>query len=259
MSNDRDIDNPLFIIRSSLNNLQTAIDSYKSPVLYVAKEIHENLTIAQETTIEKSFLERAKKLSKHIDLVKNQMQETTRLEDLSVLQRKVQNLHDHYLLSERVFDYYTDLLHTRSEQGMGPILKGLDKLAYNSLKQGLESINQEIPIAICHLDAGIGAAIISKGIKLWDYQTNPVALIKVVRSSIVTPKLTSIIHECGHQLAKITGWNEELARLIYKTVTNSNLSSELARIWAFCSSEVALTSTAFLNVILLPWLDFVRF
>lgn len=241
MSYDREIDNPLFIIRSSLNNLHTAIQSYKTPVLFVAKDIQENLTTEQKAVLQKSFLDRANNLNKHINLVKNSLQTTTRLEDLFGLQSKLQNLHSHYLLSERVLDYYMDVLHTRSEQGMGILLKGLDRLAYESLKQGYEQINEkeEIPLTICHLDAGIGAAILSKGIQLWDYQANPAALIKIVRSSIATPKLTCVCHECGHQLGKITGWNEELARLIYKTVIDSNFSKDLARYWSFCSSEIA--------------------
>ena len=156
MSQYREIDNPLFIIRSSLNNLQTAIDSYTTPVLSVDRDIQENLTNEQRMTLEKSFLDRAKKLNNHVNLVKNYLQRTTRIEDLLELQHKLQNLHSHYLLSERVFDYYTDLLHTRSEKGMGILLKGLDRLAYESLKQGLEPLNQEIPTTICYLDAGIG-------------------------------------------------------------------------------------------------------
>lgn len=37
---------------------------------------------------------------------------------------------------EQVFDYYVDLLHTRSEQGIGPILSGCDMICYGSLSQG---------------------------------------------------------------------------------------------------------------------------
>ena len=41
---------------------------------------------------------------------------------------------------------------------------------------------------------------------------NPVAAIKVTRHNLQRP--TALIHEAGHQVAHITGWNEELPPLL---------------------------------------------
>jgi hypothetical protein len=232
-------ENAIFILKSSLNNLRIAIESFVSPTSMVSDNLHSNLTDQQVKSIELSFLQRTNVLYLHLKRVENELLQINNIEDLIRIQNEIQNLSDHYYLSEHVFDYYVDLLHTRSEHGMGIILKGCDKIAEVSLRQGLEKLNREIPPVVCFLDAGQGAAILSAGIYLWDYQTNPAALIKVVRSAIPFPRLTSILHECGHQAAKITGWNEELAILIYNTVVNAGYSKALAEIWSSWTSEIA--------------------
>ena len=63
------------------------------------------------------------KLNKQLSLANN-------IEDLVPLQRNIQYLSNRYFLCEKVHDYFMDSLHTRSEQGMGKILKGCDKISY---------------------------------------------------------------------------------------------------------------------------------
>jgi len=216
-----------------------AIESFGSPILTVSESVRQNLTSQQIMALEKSFLNRSQKLETHLKEVNDRFLKVTCIENLHGLQLNLQEVRDHYFLSEQVFDYYVDLLQTRSEHGMGPILKGCDQIAIASLKQGLERLNKEIPPVVCYLDRGDGASILRAGIYLWDYQTNPAAIIKVVRTAIPFPRLTSILHECGHQAAQITGWNEELAILIYKTIHASGYSKELAMLWASWTPEIA--------------------
>ena len=239
MSQSVDLENALFILRTSLNNLQIAIESFESPVLTVSKNIYQNLTTGQILSLEKSFLTRANGLKIDLGKLNNQLSIANNIEDLLILQHNIQDLSNRYFLSEKVFDYYVDLLHTRSEKGMGKILKGCDQIATASLKLALERLGYEVPHVICHLDAGQGAAIIAAGIYLWDYQLNPAALIKVVRVAIPFPRLTSILHECGHQVAKMTGWNEELAAVLYSSIISAGYSKELAKHWSSCASELA--------------------
>lgn len=239
MSNGIELENALFLLRSSLNNLRIAIESFGSPVLTVSDTVRQNLTSQQVIALEKSFLNRAERLEVHFNEVNKDFIGPTTIENLRSLQYKLQKVRDHYFLSEQVFDYYVDLLHTRSEPGMGIILKGCDQLAHASLKQGLQHLDKEIPEIVCYVDRGDGASIMRAGIYLWDYQTNPAAIIKVVRSAIPLPRLTSILHECGHQAAHITGWNRELAGLIYKTILSTGCSKRLAELWSSWASEIA--------------------
>ena len=74
---------------------------------------------------------------------------------------------------------------------------------------------------------------------LWDQQTNPAAIIKVVRSAVPLPRITSILHECGHQVAHITNWNQEISILLQDIVIKAGGSDELAKLWASWGSEVA--------------------
>ena len=63
-----------------------------------------------------------------------------------MLQHNIQHLSNRYFLCEKVHDYFMDSLHTRSEQGMGKILKGCDQIATASLKLGLEKLGYEVPL-----------------------------------------------------------------------------------------------------------------
>ena len=140
---------------------------------------------------------------------------------------------------EQVFDYYVDLLHTRSERGVGPLLKGCDKICYSSLNQGLKRLGLVAPTIVCYLDRGEGASILKSGIYLWDGQSNPAAIIKVVRSAVPLPRLTSILHECGHQASHMTNWNKELAQILYASVFETGGSRYLADLWSSWTSEIA--------------------
>jgi hypothetical protein len=234
-----DLENALFILGSSLKNLQIVIESFGSPVLVVSKDIYNSLSEQQISAIQTSFFNRSIKLKQHFQQVNDRLSKVSSLGELTQLQQDIQHLADHYSLSEKVFDYYIDLLHTRSEKGMGNILNGCDEIALASLRQGLDKLNYNTPPVVCHLDAGQGAAILAAGIYLWDYQTNPAALIKVVRSAIPFPRLTSILHECGHQAAKITGWNEEIEVLIFRTLVSAGYSRKLAQMWRSWAYEIA--------------------
>jgi hypothetical protein len=239
MNLNYELQNAVFILQSSLNNLRITIDSFGSPVHALSDGIIQNLSPEQIQSLELSFQTRANYLRNHLIKVSAQLALTSNIDSVLKLQKSIQHLTDHYYLSEKVYDCYLDFLHTRSEQGMGIILKGCDKIAKSSLQRGLKHLDKEIPPVITYLDFGQGAALLAAGVYLWDYQTNPAALIKVVRSAIPFPRLTSILHECGHQAAKITGWNEELEPLIYDTVSSSGYPKELASLWALWTSEIA--------------------
>ena len=139
---------------------------------------------------------------------------------------------------EQVFDYYVDLLHTRSERGVGPLLKGCDKICYSSLNQGLKRLGL---VHLLSFVISIGRRRIHTkvGIYLWDGQSNPAAIIKVVRSAVPLPRLTSILHECGHQAAHMTNWNKELAQILYASVFETGGSRYLADLWSSWTSEIA--------------------
>jgi hypothetical protein len=232
-------DNAIFLLRSAMNSLKLAIESLGSPVMAISETSRQNLTPQQIMAIEKSFLIRATALEALLEHSRRSFSISNNLENLRLVQLNLGQVRDRYFRSEQVFDYYVDLLQTRSEHGVGPILKGCDQIAYSSLKQGLEGLGHEVPTVVCYLDRGEGASILKSGIYLWDGRTNPTAIIKVVRSAIPLPKLTSIEHECGHQAAHITDWTHELEILLRDTIISLGGSRELAQLWSLWASEIA--------------------
>lgn len=236
-----DAANGLFLLRMSLNSIGAAIDNLNNPIAAISEAARQHLSMIQKTAIENSFMFRTMGLKRQLAYAKQQFARTGDIQnrDLLPLRLKLQEIRDGYFLSEQVFEYYVDILQTRSEKGMGPLLKGCDQIAMESLKQGLQPLNQRVPPVICYQDRGEGASILKAGIYLWDRQVNPAAIIKVVRNKIPLPGLTSILHESGHQAAHITNWNQEVAEILYNTVREEGGTNELATMWSSWASEIA--------------------
>src|SRR5207244_8444614 len=93
-----------------------------------------------------------------------------------------------------------------------------------------------------YVDKGLGASILRAGLRLWDGGSlSPAAAIKVTRQNLYRP--TALIHETGHQVAHIVGWNEELAAALSAALAAE--PPELAATWAGWSSEIAADTYAF--------------
>src|SRR5207302_9346775 len=108
-------------------------------------------------------------------------------------------------------------------------LKACDTLAYRSMSQILDQLGKPTPPALTYVDKGLGASILKAGLRLWDGgEACPVAAIKIVRHNLLRP--TALIHEAGHQVAHIAGWNNELAAVLLAGLSAS--SGELAVVWA---------------------------
>ena len=237
---ERDFNNCLFLQRLSLNSLTIAVNSLLNPVANVSEVSRRYINTKQRMAIESSFQYRTAGLKAHIAELKKKFTNIRNIEELLLFRSNLQSARDHYFSTEQVFEYYVDLLHTRSEQrDMGMLLRGCDQLAYASLYQGLRPLGHEVPPVICYQDRGEGASILKAGIYLWDSHANPAAVIKVVRSAIPLPRLTSILHECGHQVAHITNWNQELGELLYNTIMTTGGPRYLGHLWESWSSEIA--------------------
>jgi hypothetical protein len=94
------------------------------------------------------------------------------------------------------------------------------------------------------VDKGLGASILKAGMRLWDGGAeNPVAAIKIVRHNLLRP--TALIHEAGHQVAHIVGWNNELASTLDAGL--SAASDGVAETWSAWASEIAADAFAFVH------------
>jgi hypothetical protein len=163
---------------------------------------------------------------------------------LKQIQHQLVAFRKDYLRTETTLDFYADAIIVRSNPKLEPLLRACDTLAYESLKSVLDQLDKKTPLVLTYVDKGLGASILKAGLRLWDPSIqSPVAAIKIVNHNLYRP--TALIHETGHQMAHITGWNDELA-----TALETNLSvdsEELGELWGGWSSEIAADAFAFVH------------
>ncbi len=163
---------------------------------------------------------------------------------MAEVRRKLLAFRKQYLRTETTLDFFAHAINVRTNPQMAALLRACDTLAYRSMTQLLDQIGKTTPIALTYLDKGLGASILKAGLRLWDGgEVSPVAAIKIVHHNLLQP--TALIHEAGHQVAHIAGWNEELAATLSQGI--SGRSSELADAWASWSSEIAADAFAFVH------------
>lgn len=153
-------------------------------------------------------------------------------------------LRGRYLRAETLLDFYGDAINSRTSPALGELLAGYDVIASDSMAVPLGSIGITSPPALVYVDKGIGAAILRAGIRLWDQaHPSPAAAIKLTRHALSFP--TSLLHETGHQLCALAGFNGQLALALKQEL--GTLSRELGSLWASWASEVAADVHAFLH------------
>lgn len=133
-----------------------------------------------------------------------------------------------YTRAETGVDFFADALLTRTAPETGALLRACDHIATRSMAEALTPLGRQVPAALTYLDAGLGASVLKAGLRLWDGTAeNPVAAIKVTRHNLLRP--TSVIHEAGHQVASMLGWNEQLrTALAARSQTYASWATEIA-------------------------------
>lgn len=142
---------------------------------------------------------------------------------------------------ETLLDFYGDAVNSRTNPKLTAILRACDHLADASMRAILPALRTPVPPVLTYVDKGMGASILRAGLRLWDPDSlSPAAAIKVTRHNLYRP--TALIHETGHQVAFLLGWNDELAHALRETLAPD---TEIAEAWAGWASEVAADAFAF--------------
>ena len=164
--------------------------------------------------------------------------------DLLGVRRQLLAFRKRYVRVETTLDYYADAINTRTNPRMAGYMRACDILAHRSMAQLLDSLGKPTPLVLTYIDKGLGASILKAGLRLWDGTSmNPVAAIKITRHNLLRP--TALIHEAGHQVAHIAGWNEELASALGAGL--SDAPAGVAEAWAGWASEIAADAFAFVH------------
>ncbi|MBK9306035.1 MAG: hypothetical protein IPM58_02845 [Nitrospira sp.] len=158
---------------------------------------------------------------------------------LEKLQQLIVRMRFQYQRVETLLDFYLDAINTRANPQIVALLRACDRMAFHSMRALLSPLNRPTPAVLTYIDKGLGASILKAGLRLWDRRTiNPAAAIKLARHNLYRP--TALVHEAGHQVAHILGWNGELAETLSR-----ELPEPIAPTWASWASEITADTFAF--------------
>ncbi len=161
--------------------------------------------------------------------------------DLERIADQVAQLRNRYLQTELLVNFYVDAVRARANTEVSIQLRACDTMAGRAVSGALERLGLKAPPILTYFAPGIGASIMRIGTKLWDGSLSRIAAIKLTYHNRF--RTTALFHECGHQFAGITGWNEAFARAILAQLPDSGAA--VAEDVASWSSEMAADSFAF--------------
>ena len=174
--------------------------------------------------------------------LRHELDDAQTVDDLEKVRRRLLDFRRRYARVETAVDFYADAINTRTSREVAALLRACDVIAGRSMAIILGPLGKSTPPVLCYLDKGLGASVLKAGLRLWDGTTeNPAATIKVVWHNLFRP--TSLIHEAGHQVAHILGWNEEFAAALENGLAPHG--REIAQVWVGWTSEVAADAFAF--------------
>jgi hypothetical protein len=181
---------------------------------------------------------------------------------LELVADQVALLRRRYMQTESLVDFYVAAVRARANPEVGLQLRACDVMAERSVRRALEPLGIKAPPIMTYFTTGLGASILRIGTRLWDGSLSPIAAIRLTYHNRF--RTTSLFHECGHQFAGLTGWNEAFAQLLTARlggnerlggaarsqaagICNLRAGSEFAEIIASWSSEIAADAFAFAN------------
>jgi hypothetical protein len=175
--------------------------------------------------------------------ISHQLENSHEASELNAVKKSIVALRNQYLKTEESIHFYTVAINSRTTANTAALLRACDILCTKSMQELLQPLGKTTPAVLTYVDKGVGASILKAGLMLWNGKMSPVAAIKVTHHNLFRP--TSIIHETGHQVAHITGWNEELADALEKNLTtHPKVVGAAASNWA---SEIVADAFAFVH------------
>ncbi len=214
------------------------LDDLASPLSWNSLERYLGLSIRQHLS------EMVAQLDREAALLQAALAAAFSAADLSAVRRQLLAFRNRYMRVETTLDFYADAINTRTNPKIAGYLRAFDTLGHRSMAQLLDQLDKPTPVILTYIDKGLGASILKVGLRLWDGTSmNPVAAIKITRHNLLRP--TALIHEAGHQVAHIVGWNEELASALGDGLTEAQAG--VAEPWASWASEIAADAFAFVH------------
>lgn len=214
------------------------LDDLASPAAWHSLEQYLGLSIRQH------LMKVAAQLVREGDLLQAALAATASPAGLMTVRRQLLTFRNRYGRVETTLMFFADAINTRTNPKISGYLKACDILAYRSMALVLDQLGKPVPSVLTYLERGIGAAVMRANLRLWDGTgVNPVAAIKVTHHNLL--RNTALVHEGGHQLAAVVGWNEELASMLATGLTGA--PAGVAQEWASWASEIGADGFAFVH------------
>lgn len=145
------------------------------------------------------------------------------------------------------YDTFLDILSQRLIPGIGPILRGCDVLAYDSISKNHPALCT-ITKPIVYFDRGFGASTRREGVFLHDGSNNPVTTIQIPYTKLSSKyTLTSIVHETGHSVMIRLGLAKDLLNEIRTALASAGANASMQEGFANWSKEIGPDFWGFLN------------
>jgi hypothetical protein len=221
----------------------TATSRLQKPAHLASETTWNNLERYLGVTIRQHLALAVEKLQRHGSVLRASFDAASSLAELEEVRRRLLDFRRRYLRTETTLDFYADAINTRTSPAVGAQLWACDSLAHRSMAMVLDQLGKPTPVALTYIDKGMGASILKAGLRLWDGSKSPVASIKITRHNLHRP--TSLIHETGHQVAHIAGWNDELASVLGAGLANA--APQVAEAWSGWTTEVAADAYSFVH------------
>jgi hypothetical protein len=163
--------------------------------------------------------------------------------ELERIDGQVAKLRNRYLKTELLVEFFVDAVRSRTNPEVSIQLRACDVMADRAIAQALAQLGIKVPPLVTYFKPGLGAAILRIGTPLWDGSLSRIATIKVTYHNRLRP--TALFHECGHQFAAVTGWNDAFPQLLRRGLASAG--AEVADQVASWASEIAADAFAFVH------------
>jgi hypothetical protein len=221
--------------RSAVTSLED-LENFASKAAWASLERYLGLSIRRRLE------ESVDRLRREADALQADLRAADCLDELERVRTRVVAFRRRYLRTETMLDFYGDAVNTRTSPRLAALLCACDLLATQSMQDVLGVLRKEVPPVLTYVDKGLGAAILRAGLRLWDAGSlSPAAVVKMTRHNLYRP---SLLHETGHQVSHLLGWNQELAAALESRLP---ASAGVGSAWAGWASEVAADCFAFVH------------
>ena len=223
---------------------RAAAVALQDPENFAAAAAWRSLERYLDLSLRKHLGEAAAQVEREADALVAGLRAASTAGELDAVRVGVIRFRRRYLQVETALEFYGNAVNTRTSPRLAGLLTACDTMAVASMRQVLEPLGRPVPPIVTYVDKGLGASILRAGLRLWDGgSVSPAAALKITRQNLYRP--TALVHESGHQVAHILGWNQELAELLRRELAPT--STEAADAWASWSSEIAADTHAFVH------------